>query len=305
MRALVTGATGFVGRALVHKLLEGGHDITCLVRRDCAPRFSGISMLAGDLADPQSLAIDRRNAGRFDVVFHLGALIRKDASESDARFIETNAIATIALLEAAERGAAGKLVYMSSTSVIGLPRSVPITEQHPVAPRSQYAMGKLAGELACELARARGFHATALRLSSPYGSDMDTSTVLPIFVGRALSGQPVRWHGNGARKQDFIFIDDVVAACIAAAEAHQSGLYNVGSGVGTSSRALAEAIGRLVPGCVTEASGQPDPQEHVSWQLDMSRTAYALGFAAQTPLDEGIAQYMATRKSAVPKWTWW
>jgi nucleoside-diphosphate-sugar epimerase len=290
----------------VRQLSNAGHHVSCLVRQPLTPRLPNISVISGDLLDAQSLAIDKRGLGRFDVIFHLAAMLQRYGADSDARIIEANTLATIRLIEAAERGASDRFVYMSSIAVIGHPSGgTPITEMHPVGPRDLYALGKFGGELACNLARTRGLHATAFRLSSPYGPGMTTTTVLPLFVDRALSGNELRWHGSGLRSQDFIHVDDVAIAFISAMEGKTPGLYNLGSGTATSSRTLAETIALSVPGCIAKASGETDPQDHLSWKLEMSAAKRDLGFVPRIALDAGIAEYISFRKARLAPWQWW
>ncbi|HAM73528.1 MAG TPA: hypothetical protein DCM86_17995, partial [Verrucomicrobiales bacterium] len=221
MRALVTGATGFVGRHLVAGLLDRGWEVCAMVRPGTqlshAPH--GVGIVTGDLLVPTTLGVEASATGPLDVVFHCAALLPSAAGCDPAQFLAANATATELLLNACERRSIRRFVYLSSIAVIGHPSVVPIDEHHPTAPATPYAVGKLGGEQACERARTRGMLAASLRLSSPYGPGMALGSVLPLFVHRALRGEPLAWHGSGSRSQDFIHVEDVVSACIGAATA--------------------------------------------------------------------------------------
>jgi UDP-glucose 4-epimerase len=298
MRALVTGASGFVGHRLVECLLESGWEVCCLLRRPRQPRRHGLAVVQGDLLQDSSLTLDAASTGEIDAVFHCAALLPDPAIQDSSLFIQANTTATLKLLEACDKRGIARFVYLSSISVIGEPKQVPITEDHALDPQSAYALSKLGGEYACSLARHRGIKATAFRLSSPYGHRMNPATVLPLFVRLAREGKPIRWHGSGSRSQDFIHVDDVAAACMLAATAPISGTYCLGSGRATSMRRLAEVVTSLIPGSMAEASGQPDPQEGRSWQLDITALRRDIGFAPQVSIEQGLENYIQVPLSA-------
>lgn len=291
-RALVTGATGFVGRALTARLLADGWDVAAMVR-DPARLHPAVEAIAADLAEPATLRIDRE----YDALFHLGACLPSaDATESN--FATCNVAATERLLRAAAQVGVGRFVYMSSISVIGAPATTPVGEDHPTEPNNLYSASKLAAEQACVTAQARGQSVVALRLTSPYGPGMAKGTVLPVFVARASRGEPLTWHGEGSRAQDFIHVDDVVAGCLVAATAPAPGpLYNLASGTATTMRTLAETIAAQT-GVPAAASGQPDPQDGVRWDISIERARAELGYAPRVALADGLAAYIASEQGA-------
>lgn len=291
-RALVTGATGFVGRALTARLLAEGWDVAAMVR-DPARLDPAVEALRGDLARSDTLAVDRG----YDVVFHLAAqLPSPDATEADFRV--RNVVATQALLDGAARAEVPRFVYISSISVIGMPAATPVGEDHPTAPDNPYSASKLAAEQACFAAHARGQSVVSLRLTSPYGPGMAKNTVLPIFVGRALRGEPLTWHGEGSRAQDFVHVDDVAAGCLAAATASAPGpLYNLASGIAMTMRTLAETIATQT-GASAAASGRPDPQDGVRWDISIDRARAELGYDPSVALADGLAAYIASEREA-------
>jgi UDP-glucose 4-epimerase len=306
MRAFVTGGTGFIGCALTRRLLQDGWRVTCLSRDARTAAAPGVESYSFDLMRADSLAFDTRFVDRFDAVFHSAALMPGAKPSSEADFIKANASATVRLLEAAQRGGVTRFVYLSSISVIGAPRQIPVREDHPLAPPLTYSLGKLGGEMACAIARSKGVNAVALRLASPYGLGMATTTVLPSFVATALAGKTLRWHGSGSRSQDFIHVDDVVSACLAAAKADAPlPLYNLASGTDTSMRRLAELVASLAPNSRAEASCASDAQEGVCWKIDVSAAKRDLGFSASIALEDGVARHMADVASQTRPWTWW
>jgi UDP-glucose 4-epimerase len=299
MRALVTGATGFIGRHLVQALLDSGWSVCCMVRRRIAPRVAAVDQVAGDLLHPEQWRIDRDKVGTIDAVFHCAALLPVEG-RTGSDLVIVNGWATVKLLEACGALGIGRFVYLSSISVVGTPETTPIDERHPLHPATPYALGKAIGELACETARYQGMKVTVLRLTSPYGWGMAQHTVLPFFLRRATEGLPLTWHGSGTRAQDFIHVSDVVAACLRAVQTDQARLYCLGSGTATTMRALAEQIAATMPGVRAHGSDQADPQESVSWRVDISALRRDLGFQPRVALPEGIREMLAP--SSQPDW---
>ena len=288
-RALVTGATGFVGRALTARLIAEGWEVAALVR-DPARLPAGVEGIVFDLAGPDRPPIDRP----YDAVFHLAAQLPAPDVTS---YTEFNVELTGDLLDAAWRAGVGRFVYMSSISVIGTPEVLPVREDHPIAPNNPYSMSKYCAENICVTSHAGGQPVVSLRLTSPYGPGMAEGTVLPIFVDRALRGEQLRWHGEGSRAQDFVHVDDVAAGCIAAATASAPGpLYNLASGTATTMRALAEMIADET-GATAAASGQPDPQDGVRWDISIDRARAELGYDPRIALADGLAAYIASERA--------
>jgi UDP-glucose 4-epimerase len=303
MRALVTGATGFIGSHLIAALRLRGIETVCLSRRPVSSRYSDITVTLGDLGNPDSLDAATADLNSIDVVFHLGAALPSQQL-TPAEFLTVNGNATEHLLRVARRLGAESFVYLSSLSILGKPVILPVTEKHPVAAAPGYPASKLAGERVCEIARCDGaIAATSLRITSPYGLGMP-DTVLAQFVRKALASETLAWHGQGLRTQDFVAVADVVSACILAAGASRPGIYNIGSGRSTTMRALAEMIAAET-GAKAAPSGNPDPQEGVDWRVDISAARSALGYVPENDPREGIPAYVAALRASETLDFWW
>lgn len=299
-RVLVTGASGFIGRALSVALLDSGWELATL-QRTPAPGRPRVTSFSADLLQLAALSATLETIPPVDAVVHLAALL-PNVTSTGADYMVANGAATAAVLEWAGRAGAGVCVYASSTSVLGVPVEFPITEAHPTRPVHPYAAGKLAGELYCEqVRRTSALRTVSLRIASPYGPGMPQTTVLPKFVGQALRGETLVYHGTGAREQVFVHVQDVVAAIVAALSGRAAGVFNVTGAAPVSMKQLAETIVTLCGNASAKvtAANVPDAQEQMRWPVSLDRSIRELGYRPRTSLQDGLTRYIAEcRKDA-------
>lgn len=307
MRALITGATGFIGRHLVDALRRRGWEVVCVVRKKVQPLDRGVLCVQGDLCDLDTLDHMVLQLGSVDVLFHLGALMPSTNGANKAcKFLIANGLATYRLLEIAKTIGCKTFIYLSSMSVFGQPKEQPVTEDHPYLPLLPYGLSKLFGELSCEMMRRVDVQrVTSLRITSPYGPGMNSKTVLSHFVNQALASKPLEYFGRGERTQNFVHVSDVVNACILAVDCPNPGIYNVG-GETIAMRELGELIVRLTSGSksIVRASNTKDPQEDYRWEIDLTRSRKFLGYKPQISLEVGIGKFIQDIKSGLLS-RWW
>ena len=302
MRALVTGGAGFIGSNLVDALVSRDHEVTVLddlstgKRENLHPAMAaGAELVEADMRDPSAVqdVVDRAEP---EVVFHLAAQIdvRKSAADpaADARI---NVEGTINLLQAVRAAGVPRLVNTSTGgAVYGEGRIVPAPEDHPVAPEAPYGQSKFAAEGYCELfGRLHGVSTISLRYGNVYGPRQDPlgeAGVIAIFCGRLAEGERPIVFGDGLQTRDYIHVDDVVTANLAAAESDASGPFNIGTGVETTVLQLVEA---LAPHATApfEPDHRPErPGEVRRIALDCTRAREVLGWEARVGLEDGITQ---------------
>lgn len=273
MRVLLTGATGFVGRAL-HAALGSAHEVVPAARSVEAPR--GVRL---DLADSEACDAALSALAACDVIVHAAAHIAM--TPFDPAVVRVNALGAQTVARWAETWGA-YVVYLSSIQVIGAPRQHPITEEHPTRPRTTYHAAKLFGEHVL-LNTARG---CALRLTAPVGVDMPGNRILPVFARRAAAGEPLVLAGEGRRRQDYVHVDAVVDAVARCITHRPAGVFNLGSGVSISNRELAErCIALLGSRSQITFSGQPDPEEANHWDVSVGKARDAFGYTPLGDLD--------------------
>ena len=304
MRAVVTGGAGFIGSALVDRLVARGDDVLIIDDlstgstdnlADARAAGSGTMELAVD--DIGEAGTAELVAGhRPDVVFHLAAQtdvrLSVDAPVSDAR---TNVIGMLRVLDGAHAGGARKLVFASSGGTIygeADPALLPFDEDTPQRPLSPYGVAKLAGGLYLDVYRAlHGLAGTTLALANVYGPRQDPqgeAGVVAIFAGRLLSGQPCTVFGTGEQTRDFVYVDDVTDALLTAAERADGQLLNIGTGVEISVNDLYRTMAGMVGGPNDPVRGSARPGELDRSALDPTRAASELGWRPVTGLDDGL-----------------
>ncbi|PVZ09016.1 NAD-dependent epimerase/dehydratase family protein [Actinomycetospora cinnamomea] len=285
MRVAVTGAGGFVGRAVVSALVAAGHEVVGLVRSHPAA-----GMRIADLDRPASLADALAGV---DGVCHLGAVVRVRASLTDPLGTwRTNLGGTLAVLEALPRGT--RLVLASTAAVgDGLP-------DHP------YGSSKLAAEWAVrDAAPARGLGAVVLRLANVAGpGDADPTRLVPAILGAALEGTEFTVNGDGSAVRDLVHVADVAEAFVAALGAAEPGRHRtlpIGSGRPVAVRDVIAAAERATgrPVAVRHREAAPEPQAVV---VDPVPARDELGWVPRRSAIDRIVGDAWAERAAAQQW---
>ncbi len=297
MNVLVTGATGFVGSHLCRELIDRGYNVFAI---SYSGRTRKVESLLGyttfhlqteDLRDTDKVRGLFREL-KIEGVFHLAARLPEGNDlQNPQTLFDTNARATLNMLNAAHLGGVKKVVYASSMSVYSEPPGyLPVDEEHPVQPTTLSGMSKLVGELCCRL-YAGLMNVVILRYAGVYGPGQRESDAIPTFIQQALGGKPITIHGDGTQTSDYTYVDDVVQATILAMEKGDSSVYNIGSGEETSVNKLAEQIIRYAnPKTVCELSGDVS-ERPFRFVLNIGKARKALGYSPCS-LAEGLQKYL-------------
>jgi UDP-glucose 4-epimerase len=303
VRALVTGAAGFIGSTLVDRLRADGHPVVGL-DNFATGRATNIEHLTGD-ADFSFVEADIVTAdlgevlarSRPEVIFHLAAQIDVRHSVADPQHdASVNVVGTVRLAEAARAAGVRKIVHTSSGgSIYGTPPRYPTREDDPTDPASPYAAGKVAGEIYLNTFRhLYGLQCSHIAPANVYGPRQDPhgeAGVVAIFAQALLNGTPTKVFGDGSNTRDYVFVDDVVDAFVRAAGPVGDGQrFNVGTGVETSDRQLHSAVAAAV--------GAPDDPEFHPPRLgdlkrsclDISRAREVLDWHPRVELADGVAR---------------
>ena len=295
---LVTGGCGFIGSHLVKALIERGDTVRVLDdlsrgRREHLPR--GVEFIEADVADPAAV---RRAIQDVDGCFHLAAV--PSVIECQSRWLEahrTNLTGTINIFDAARRAQPGKaipVVYASSAAVYGNRGMAPLSETLAPQPISICGADKVGCELHARIAHAaHGVPTVGLRLFNVYGprqsADCAYPGVVPSFLARLAGRRPVSIFGDGGQVRDFVYVDDAVAALLAAMGRNAGAeIFNVCTGQGTTVTALAQSMARRFD-IEAETAFLPVRVSDVRYSVgDPAAAARHLGFTAGTSLEAGL-----------------
>lgn len=292
MRILLTGATGFVGKAIAAHLLTKGHEVTCL---HASPRSASVASGLEDLLlDIGSQIQVEALAGR---ILHCEAIVHAAASLDMSLFAPSVPLANCAgvqnMLWLASRWGS-RFVFLSSLPVIGFPQVLPITETHPTVPQTAYHASKLFGEQLVDLALAQGVKGVSLRLTAPVGPGMPQGRLLPVLVARALRGEPISLSGAGTRKQNYIDVRDIAGAVELCLARESVGVLNIASTACIANLALAQ---RCIELCQSTSSivfnGHVDPEEGLIWDVAIDKARRELGFEPRFNIEDAITAVMA------------
>jgi UDP-glucose 4-epimerase len=308
VRARVTGGAGFIGSNLVDALVARDHDVTVVDNLSTGKRENldaavagGAELVESDIRDADAM---REVLARVspEVVFHMAAQIdvRKSAADpaADARI---NVEGTINLLEAARAAGVRRFVNTSTGgAVYGEGQIIPAPEDHPVAPEAPYGQSKFGAEGYCELfRRLHGLSTISLRYGNVYGPRQDPlgeAGVIAIFCGKLIAGERPIVFGDGLQTRDYVHVDDVVTANLAAVGSDATGPFNVGTGVETTVLQLVEA---LAPNATApfEPDHRPErPGEVRRIALDCARAREVLGWESLVGLEDGLTQTLESAR---------
>lgn len=248
---LVLGAGGFIGQALSDRLVAEGALARAYGRRprlrDPDPRFD---WWGHDFSDDLALA---RAVDGCDYVFHLiGGTLPESANRNPEAEILGSVNRTIHLLDLCRMSGVRKVVFASSGgTVYGIPKSIPIGETMETFPISAYGIAKLTIEKFLYLYKyLHGLESVALRIANPFGPYQDPGRrqgIIAAAIASIFAGRPIEIWGDGTVIRDFIYIDDVISAFIAAADYDgPTGIFNIGSGIGRSVNEIVASVGQAI-----------------------------------------------------------
>jgi UDP-glucuronate 4-epimerase len=307
MKILVTGGAGFIGSHLVEKLLADGHKVAILddfndfydpqiKRENIAAVADKIAVHQVDLRDPRAVSA-MFHGERFDTVIHLAARagVRPSIAQPQL-YYDTNVGGTLHLLEAARAVGIERFIFASSSSVYGLAKTVPFSEDlHLTQTVSPYAATKIAAEFLCSTySHLYQMRIVALRFFTVYGPRQRPDLAIHQFTRRIWNGQPIDQFGDGTTRRDYTYIDDIIQGVIGSLgyDGPLFDVFNLGENETIQLKdlivAIEDALGR-------KARINPLPEQPGDVPLtcaDISKARRLLGYQPTTPLRVGLPRFI-------------
>ncbi len=307
MKIAVTGGAGFIGSAVVERLLANGHHVAVLDEFNdfYSPEIKRENLRAArphiELHEVDIREADAVNriiaAGRFDAIIHLAARAGVRPSIKEPRlYIDTNITGTFNLLEAARKAGVPRFINASSSSVYGTLKEAPFHEELCLNQTiSPYAATKLAAEQLCSnYSHLYGLRTISLRFFTVYGPRQRPDLAIHKFSRSILEGKPIDQYGDGSTRRDYTFIDDIlqgVTACLSY-EGPLCDTFNLGESETTT---LSELIAQIEAATGKKAIIRHLPEQPGDVPLtyaDISKAGRLLGYRPTTPISEGIPKFV-------------
>jgi UDP-glucose 4-epimerase len=309
MRVLVTGGAGFIGSNLVDALVARGDEVRVL--DDLTTGFREHLNPAAELveANVSDKPMVQQAVAGCELVFHQAAHRAVLRSVEDPLATDTaNVHGTLTVLDSARAAGVRRVVYASSSSVYGGATIRPTPESAPLLPRSPYAVTKLTGEHYCRVfSELFGLETVALRYFNVFGPrqrpDSMYAAVIPLFIDALRAGQRPFVHGDGLQSRDFTFIDDVVAANLAAAgapaDAASGNAYNIACGDEHSLVELLQHLNEILGVDIESEHTEPRAGDVRHSCADATAAQRDLGWLPKVAFREGLVRTVDSSR-AVP-----
>ena len=299
MRVLVTGGLGFIGSHVVDKLRDRGFEV-CIYDLKNGKSVEGVEHYNASLLDVETLRIAMNGA---DAVYHLAAVADVNDVVADPSYAEMiNVRGTLNVLEAARRAKVRRVIYGSTTWVYSECEGDAVDEDTPPrSPKHLYTTTKLASEMYCMAYREMyGMETTILRYGIPYGPRARGTTVLAIFVQKALRGEPLSIAGDGSQFRKFIYVEDLAEGNVLALHSvARNRVYNLDGAEKITIRQIAETVNKFL-GPIRIEYGPARPGDFAGKEVSTARAARELAWTPRVPFEEGVRRYIEWLRQASP-----
>lgn len=305
---LVTGGAGFIGSHLCDRLLDEGHKVLCLDNFNDfydpklkeqnlaqASRHPNFTLVRGDILDQELL---ERVFSRYrpEKIVHLAAIAGvRPSITSPTKYVDVDIKGTVNLLEVAKRYEIKQFIFGSSSSVYGLNKKIPFSEDDPThLQASPYATAKKAGELYCRTYHhLYGIPITILRFFTVYGPRQRPDMAIRKFTELMIEGKPIPMFGDGTSERDYTYIDDCIDGVMTAIERpFDFEVFNIGNSSTVKLKDLIELIAKKI-GVNPEIEQLPEQRGDVPiTYADISKARSLLGYNPKISLEEGIEKFV-------------
>lgn len=292
MRAAILGA-GFIGRDFIRLSLQSGDDLWVLDHKECPIEFEGkLNWIKGNLGDENAVRRALQNA---EIVYHfISSTVPGDITDESGELIQ-NVVQTLLLLKLCVQAKVRRIVFISSASVYGVQKALPIPETALTNPISSHGIHKLTIEKYLQLYQYQhGLECKIMRLSNPYGPGQSVTGrqgFIAIAIGKILVNEPIMVRGDGATLRDYLYIEDVSEALhLMGTTQTEESIFNVGSGQGYTLNQIISTISELTGESVRVTHTESRFADIPASILDISRKKTLLGKSSAISLKAGLTK---------------
>jgi len=294
LKVFVTGGAGFIGSTVSRALLDMEHDVTVYDnlsrgRKELVPEDA--EFVRGDIADEEAMT---KHLKGHDAVVHLAGFLEVNVSvQKPVEFAVNNIVNSVKLLESMRRADVGKIIFSSSATVYGVPKSLPLKEDDPVGMQANpYGATKVSVETFLGVYhQLYGMDVVALRYFNPYGPnelcDPETHAV-PNIVRATLERRPIPLYWKGEQLRDYIYVEDLARAHIQPLKVSGYEVFNVGTEVGTKVIDIIEAVFDIVGYRVPLDDLGERPGDVTASYASSEKLRERTGWRAEVGLQEGL-----------------
>lgn len=299
MKILVTGGAGFIGSTLVDELIKQGHRVSVIDNLSTGKKEylnSKAEFYKIDICSPAIGKIFKRE--KFNYVFHLAAQVDVRISVANPEFDnKVNALGSLNVFKRSGENKVKKVIFISTGGAIYGDCAKPATEESLINPGSPYAIHKYTAERYLEFCRdLYGLNYNVLRLANVYGPRQYSGGecgIVGVFTYNLIAGKPSVLYGNGLKTRDFVYVSDVVSACLKAMEVKQTGVFNIGNNKEISMLEVIDAV-KKVAGKQFVYKKEPDrPGEVLRSVLNSGKAKKILGWRSEVKFEDGIKNTIA------------
>jgi UDP-glucose 4-epimerase len=293
IRVLVTGGTGFIGQRLVRALSLGGFEtwVLCRALNKVPGSWKNLEpsphLIFCDLMDRGAVEKIKSGLDGITHVVHGAAIIPGSTPPSRKEDFVSNLVMTSNLIACLPPSVCS-VIFMSTLDVYGDPLYVPVSEGHPLLPKTLYAASKVACEQYLKLILTeRSVRLTVLRVSQVYGPREPVIKAIPKFIHSVMSGHAPTLYGTGMSVRDYVYVDDVVDSILLSLRSLKGGVFNVATGKGVTIKEVAHMVCELSGNRFTPVI-TPSDQDENRIVLDITQAREQLGYLPRVPLEEGL-----------------
>ena len=302
MKALVTGADGFIGSHLTELLVVNGYQVKALSQYNSFNNWGWledvsckdqIEIITGDIRDPHYCKYISKDV---DIIFHLAALIAIPYSYvAPDSYVDTNIKGTLNICQAAKENGGIRVIHTSTSEVYGTAQYIPIDEKHPLNPQSPYSASKIAADaIAMSFYNSFALPVTIARPFNTYGPRQSARAVIPTIITQIASGKKEIQLGDTSPTRDFNFVDDTCRGFLAIAEHEKTAgeIINIGSNseisIADTVNLIKELMNSDVKFIFDEARIRPKTSEVFRLVCDNSKLKILTGLETKVEITEGL-----------------